>query len=104
MLGSSKLWGPQQLPHSWHSRAGGGGPRSARAASVEFEGEFLVVFRLIRKRHWRRWQRLFVRSILLGRDWRGRRRRRRNNLLGRDWRGGWRRRRGSIILGGRPRA
>src|SRR5450759_3179883 len=28
MIGSSKLWGPYQHPHSWHSRAGGGAVHS----------------------------------------------------------------------------
>src|ERR1035437_9130658 len=31
MLGSSKLWGPEQPTHSWHSRAGGGAVHSIRS-------------------------------------------------------------------------
>jgi hypothetical protein len=34
MFGSSKLWGPYQHPHSWHSRAGGGAVHSIRSGQM----------------------------------------------------------------------
>src|SRR4026209_2386872 len=37
MVSSSESWGPQQHPHPWHSRAGGGAVHSIRSGHPDDE-------------------------------------------------------------------
>src|SRR6516164_6206873 len=47
VLGSSESWEPQQAPHRWHSRAGGGAVQGIKSVPVETGHVRTVEFQLL---------------------------------------------------------